>query len=65
MRIEIANAQELVTAAIKNLETTSLRGGLGERPPPNHDVASLTTRWESHAQKDFFFFPSLQRAQNW
>jgi hypothetical protein len=40
MRTETANAQESVAAAIKNLETTSLRGGLGERPPPNHDVAS-------------------------
>jgi hypothetical protein len=28
-------------------------------PPPNLDVASLTTRWESRAQKDSFFsFPA-------
>jgi hypothetical protein len=25
-------------------------------PPPNPDVASLTTRWESRAQKDSFIF---------
>jgi hypothetical protein len=35
---------------------TSSRGGLRERPPPNLDIASLTTRWESRAQKDSFFF---------
>jgi hypothetical protein len=37
--------------------TTSSRGGLGEHPPPqNPNVASLTTRWESRAQKYSFFF---------
>jgi hypothetical protein len=35
---------------------TSSRGGLGEQPPPNPDVASLTTRWESRTQKISFFF---------
>jgi hypothetical protein len=25
-------------------------------PLPNPNVASLTTRWESRAQKDFYFF---------
>jgi hypothetical protein len=35
---------KLVAAAIKKSATTSSRGGLGERPPPNPDVASLTTR---------------------
>jgi hypothetical protein len=57
MCTETANAQESVAAAIKNLETTSSRGGLEVCPPPqNLDVASLTTRWESCTQKDSFFF---------
>jgi hypothetical protein len=54
MCTETANAQESIVAAIKNLATTSLRGGLGERPPPNPNVASLTMRYESRAQKDSF-----------
>jgi hypothetical protein len=44
------------SVAIKNLEMTSSRGGLKEPPPPNLDVASLSTRWKSCAQKDSFFF---------
>jgi hypothetical protein len=54
MCTETANAQESIVAAIKNLATTSSRGGLGERPPPNPNVASLTSRYESRAQKDSF-----------
>jgi hypothetical protein len=53
----VLRAHRIGSYGNQNLETKSLRGGLRERPPPNPDVASLTTRWESRAQKDSFFSP--------
>jgi hypothetical protein len=71
MRTETANAQESVATAIKNLATTSLRGGLRERPPPEILKSPTSPRGGSRAyNKDSFFLSSmqlrfLQRAQNW
>jgi hypothetical protein len=60
MCTEIANAQESVVAAIKNLATTSSRGGLGERPPKiPMSSASPRGRNREHKKILFFFFPAV------
>jgi hypothetical protein len=58
MRIETANAQELVAAAIKNPATTSSRGGLRERPPPPQCLRGVPAPGggRGRPQRFFFFF---------
>jgi hypothetical protein len=58
MLIETANAQESIAAAIKNLETTSSRGGLGERPPKIL-TSPASPQGGNHAHKKILFFSFL------
>jgi hypothetical protein len=61
---ETANAQRLLMYRNRNQKSGDDNKKSGDdkfekrpqrAPPPNLDVASLTTRWESCAQKDSFF----------
>jgi hypothetical protein len=59
MCIETANAQESVAAAIKNLEMTSSRGGLGEHPPQIlTSLASPRGGNRAHKKILLFSFPA-------